>query len=53
MSFNEVLAELPHLSFERQILIRLLELNDPELSTADEANNCEHRPIRVLSDWMS
>jgi hypothetical protein len=38
MSFNEVIAELPHLTFEeRQILIsRALELNDPPLSLADE-----------------
>lgn len=39
MSFNEVIAELPRLTFEeRQILIRrALELDDPPLSTADEA----------------
>jgi hypothetical protein len=38
MSFNEVIAELPRLTFEeRQILIRrALELNDPPLSAADE-----------------
>ena len=38
MSFNEVIAELPHLTFEeRQILIRrALELDDPPLSQADE-----------------
>jgi len=38
MSFNEVIAELPHLTFEqRQILIRrALELDDPPLSAADE-----------------
>ena len=38
MSFNEVIAELPHLTFEeRQILIsRALELNDPPLSLTDE-----------------
>lgn len=38
MSFNEVIAELPHLTFEqRQILIRrALELDDPPLSVADE-----------------
>jgi hypothetical protein len=38
MSFNEVLAELPHLTFEeRQILIcRALELDEPPLSAADE-----------------
>ena len=38
MSFNEVIAELPRLTFEeRQILIRrALELDDPPLSTADE-----------------
>jgi putative addiction module component (TIGR02574 family) len=37
MSFNEVIAELPSLTFEeRQILIRrALELDDPPLSTAD------------------
>ncbi len=39
MGFNEVIAELPRLIFEeRQILIRrALELDDPPLSTADEA----------------
>lgn len=39
MSFNEVIAELPRLTFEqRQILIReALELDDPSLSAADEA----------------
>lgn len=38
MSFNEVIAELPLLTFEeRQNLIqRLLELDDPPLSHADE-----------------
>ena len=38
MSFNEVIAELPRLSFEeRQILIlRALELDDPPLLAADE-----------------
>ena len=38
MSFNEVIAELPHLTFEqRQILIhRALELDDPPLSADDE-----------------
>ena len=38
MSFNEVIAELPRLTFEeRQILIRrALELDDPPLSSADE-----------------
>ena len=38
MSLNEVLAVLPRLSFEeRELLIRVaLELNDPELSSADE-----------------
>ena len=37
MSFNEVIAELPRLTFEqRQILIRrALELEDPPLSAAD------------------
>jgi hypothetical protein len=39
MSFNEVIAELPRLTFEeRQILIRrALELDDPPLSAANEA----------------
>ena len=38
MSLNEVIAELPRLTFEeRQILIRrALELDDPPLSAADE-----------------
>ena len=38
MSFNEVIAELPRLTFEeRQTLIRrALELDDPPLSAADE-----------------
>ncbi len=38
MSFNEVIAELPRLTFEeRQILIRLaMELDDSTLSAADE-----------------
>ena len=38
MSFNEVIAELPRLTFEeRQILIRrALELDDPPSSAADE-----------------
>ncbi len=38
MSFNEVIAQLPRLTFEeRQILIRrALELDDPPLSAADE-----------------
>ena len=38
MSFNEVIEELPSLTFEeRQILIRrALELDDLPLSTADE-----------------
>ena len=38
MSFNEVIAELPRLTFEeRQILIRrALELDDPPLPAADE-----------------
>jgi hypothetical protein len=38
MSFNEVIAELPRLTFEeRQILIRLaIELDDPVLSPDDE-----------------
>lgn len=39
MSFNEVMAELPRLTFEqRQILIRCaLELDDPPLSAKEEA----------------
>jgi hypothetical protein len=39
MSFNEVIGELPRLTFEpRQILIReALELDNPPLSAADEA----------------
>jgi hypothetical protein len=39
MSFNEVMAELPRLTFEeRQTLIReALELDDPPFSAADEA----------------
>jgi len=38
MGFNEVIAELPRLTFEeRQILIRrALELDDPPLSAAHE-----------------
>jgi putative addiction module component (TIGR02574 family) len=38
MSFNEVIEELPRLTFEeRQILIRrVLELDDAPLSAADE-----------------
>ncbi len=38
MRFNEVIAELPRLTFEeRQTLIRrALELDDPPLSAADE-----------------
>ena len=38
MRFNEIIAELPRLTFEqRQILIRrALELDDPPLSAADE-----------------
>jgi putative addiction module component (TIGR02574 family) len=38
MSFNEVIEELPRLTFEeRQILIRrVVELDDPPLSAADE-----------------
>jgi len=38
MSFNDVIAQLPSLSFEeRQILIRrALELDDPALSPAEE-----------------
>jgi hypothetical protein len=39
MNFNEVIDELPRLTFEeRQILIRkVLELDDPLLSADDEA----------------
>jgi len=39
MSLNEVIAELPRLTFEeRQILIRrAVELDDPPLSATDEA----------------
>ena len=39
MSFNEVLAELPSLSFDqRQLLVRrALELDDQELAVEDEA----------------
>ena len=39
MSFNEILAELPSLSFyQRQLLVRrALELDDPALSAPDEA----------------
>jgi len=38
MSFNEVIEELPRLTFEeRQILIRrVLELDEPPLSATDE-----------------
>jgi len=38
MSFNEVIEELPRLTFEeRQILIRrVVELDDPPLSATDE-----------------
>src|SRR5260370_31064718 len=38
MSFSEVIAELPRLTFEeRQVLIRqVFELDDPPLSLADE-----------------
>ena len=48
MSFNEVIAELPRLTFEeRQILIRrALELDEPPLSAVDgelvEARLAEH-----------
>lgn len=39
MSFDKVLEELPALTFEqRQLLVRTaIELDDPVLSTADEA----------------
>ncbi|HXI23544.1 MAG TPA: hypothetical protein VNG71_06695 [Pyrinomonadaceae bacterium] len=38
MNFNEVIAELPRLTFEeRQILIRrALDLDDPPISASDE-----------------
>ena len=51
MSFNEVIAELPRLTFEeRQILIRrALELDDPPLSAADEAL-AEGRLVQHHSD---
>jgi hypothetical protein len=65
MSFNEVIAELPCLTFEeRQILIRrALELDDPPLSTADEqlvqARLAEHHsdpgcsvPLAELKDRL-
>ena len=54
MSFNEVIAELPHLTFEeRQILIRrALELDDPALSPADE-NLVEERLAGHHSDPSS
>lgn len=65
MSFNEVIAELPKLTFEeRQILIRLaLELDDPPLSAIDEelveARLAEHRadpsssvPLDELKDRL-
>jgi hypothetical protein len=63
MSFNEVIAELPRLTFEeRQILIsRALELDDPPLSAADEelveSRLVEHNsdpnssiPLKVMRD---
>lgn len=65
MSFNEVIDELPDLTFEqRQILIRmLLELDDPPLSAADdelvEARLAEHHsdprssiPLAALKDRL-
>jgi hypothetical protein len=65
MSFNEVIAELPRLTFEeRQILIRrALELDDPPLSAADEelvgARLAEHHadpatsmPLAELKDHL-
>ena len=54
MSLNEVIAELPRLTFEqRQILIRrALELDDPPLSEADEAL-VEHRLAEHHSDPSS
>lgn len=65
MSFNEVIAELPRLTFEeRQILIRrVLELDDPLLSVADEelveARLAEHHfdpassvPLAELKDRL-
>ena len=65
MSLNEVIAELPRLTFEeRQILIRrALELDDPPLSAADEelveARLAEHHsspgssvPLTELKDRL-
>ena len=65
MSFNEVIAELPKLTFEeRQILIRLaLELDDPPLWAVDEelveARLAEHHsdpsssvPLAELKDRL-
>ena len=65
MSFNEVIDELPRLTFEqRQILIRrVLELDNPPLSAADEelveARLAEHRsdpnssvPLAELKDRL-
>lgn len=54
MSFNEVIAELPRLTFvERQILIRrALELDDPPLSAADE-ELVEHRLAEHHADPSS
>ena len=65
MSFNEVIEELSRLTFEeRQILIRrVLELDDPPLSPADEelveARLAEHHsdpntsvPLAELKDRL-
>lgn len=65
MSFNEVIDELPRLTFEqRQFLIRrVLELDDPPLSAADEelveARLAEHHsdpkssmPLAELEDHL-
>jgi hypothetical protein len=53
-SFNEVIGELPRLTFEeRQILIRrALELDDPPLSAADE-ELVEARPAEHYADPKS
>jgi len=65
MSFNEVIAELPRLTFEeRQLLIRrVLELDDPPLSAADEelvearlaehhSDPCSSLPVTELKDRL-
>ncbi len=63
MSFTEVLAELPALSFEeRQMLVRrALEIDDSPLSPADEAEierrQADHRlnpaSVRSLEEMKS